>query len=90
MNTTERGVTNAANLSLFMVSVSHRLLQDVRRDWPECSLLDLKAWFRGYVYVKEVLKFLPEKLDPILSAPIFAKVANLGAVHPIPASETSL
>jgi putative transposase len=53
-------------------------------------LLDLKAWFRGYVYVKEVLKFLPEKLDPILSAPIFAKVANLGAIHPIPASDTPL
>jgi putative transposase len=90
MNTTERGVTNAANFSLFMVNVSHRLLQDVRRDWPECSLLDLKAWFRGYVYVKEVLKLLPEKLNPILSVPIFAKVANLGAIHPIPVSDTAL
>ena len=90
MNTTERGVTNAAHLSLFMVSVSHRLLQDVKRDWPECSILDLKAWFRGYVYVQEVLKLLPEKLDPILSVPIFAKVANLGAIHPIPASDSTL
>jgi putative transposase len=90
MNTTERGVTNAANLALFMVSVSHRLLQDVKRDWPECSILDLKAWFRGYVYVQEVLKLLPEKLDPILSVPIFAKVANLGAIHPIPASDPTL
>ncbi|MFM7447469.1 MAG: transposase [Leptolyngbyaceae cyanobacterium] len=90
MNTTERGVTNAANLSLFMVSVSHRLLQDVKRDWPECSILDLKAWFRGFVYVQEVLKLLPEKLDPILSMPIFAKVANLGAIHPIPAPDSVL
>ena len=90
MNTTERGVTNAANLSLFMVSVSHRLLQDVKRDWPECSILDLKAWFRGFVYVQEVLKLLPEKLDPILSMPIFAKVANLGAIHPIPAPDSAL
>jgi putative transposase len=90
MNTTERGVTNAANLSLFMVGVSHRLLQDVKRDWPECSILDLKAWFRGFVYVQEVLKLLPEKLDPILSMPIFAKVANLGAIHPIPAPDSAL
>ena len=89
MNTTERGVTNAANLSLFMVSVSSRLLQDARRDWPECGLLDLKAWFRGYMYVQEVLKLLPEKLDPILSIPIFSKVANLGAIHPMPASDTT-
>lgn len=90
MNTTERGVTNAANLSLFMVSVAHRLLQDAQRDWPECSILDLKAWFRGYIYVQEVLKLLPEKLDPILSIPIFAKVANLGAIHPIPAPNTTV
>jgi len=90
MNTTERGVTNAANLALFMVSVSNRLLKDIQRDWPECSLLDLKAWFRGYVYVQEVLKLLPEKLDPILSMPIFAKVANLGAIHPIPGPNSAL
>jgi putative transposase len=43
MNTTERGVTNAANLALLMVRVSNRLLKDIQRDWPECSLLDLKA-----------------------------------------------
>jgi putative transposase len=90
MNTTERGVTNAANLSLFMVGVSHRLLQEAQRDWPLCSILDLKAWFQGYAYVREVLKLLPEKLDPILSAPIFTKVANLGAIHPIPAPDTDL
>ncbi|MDA0266328.1 MAG: transposase [Cyanobacteria bacterium] len=82
MNTTERGVTNAANLALFMVNVSQRLLQQVQRDWPDCSILDLKAGFRGYLYVKAVLKLLPQKLDPILSIPIFAKVTNLGAIHP--------
>ncbi|MEI6063089.1 MAG: hypothetical protein WCQ26_00725, partial [Pseudanabaena sp. ELA748] len=35
-------------------------------------------------YVQEVLKLLPQKPDPILLASIFAKVANLGAIHPIP------
>lgn len=90
MNTSEQGVTNAANLSLFIVTVSHRLLQDVKRDWPECSILDLKAWFRGFVYVQEVLKLLPEKLDPILSMLIFTKVANLGAIHPILGPDSAL
>lgn len=88
MNTTERGVTNAANLSLLMVNLSHRLLREAQRDWPECSILDLKAWFRGYAYVHQVLKLLPEKLDPIFSASIFTKVANLGAIHPMPTPDT--
>lgn len=89
MNTTELGVTNAANLSLFMVCLSQRLLQQLRRDWPQCSILDLKAASRGAVYVRAVLNLLPEKLDPILVAPIFAKVANLGAIHPLPAPNSS-
>ena len=88
MNTTETGVTNAANLSLFMVNVSHRLLRDFRQNNPLLSVLDLKAAYRGYKYVEEVLKLLPQKPDPILLASILAHVANLGAIHPISASET--
>jgi putative transposase len=84
MQTSEVGVTNAANLSLFMVNLSHRLLQDFRHPNQELSILDLKAGFRGFKYVQEVLKLLPQKTDPILLASIFAKVANLGAIHPIP------
>ena len=89
MNTTEIGVTNSANLSLFMVNFSHRLLRDFRVNNPLLSVLDLKAAFRGYKYVEEVLKLLPQKPDPILLASILARVANLGAIHPIPASETT-
>ncbi len=58
MNTTETAVTNAVNLSFFMVNLSHRLLQDCRPDNSEFSLLDLKACFRGYKYVEEVWKLL--------------------------------
>lgn len=82
MNTTETAVTNAVNLSFFMVNLSYRLLQDCRQDNSEFSILDLKACFRGYKYVEEVLKLLPQKPDPISLAQIFAKVSNLGAVHP--------
>ena len=73
-----------------MVSVSHRLLQDARKNWHECNILDLKAWFRGYAYVQSVLKLLPQKLDPILSASISANVANLGAIYPFSAPVTTL
>ena len=77
MNTTETAVTNAVNLSFFMVNLSYRLLRDCRRDNAEFSILDLKVCFRGYKYVEEVLKLLPQKPDPISLAQIFAQVSNL-------------
>ncbi len=88
MNTTETAVTNAVNLSFFMVNLSYRLLRDCRQDNSEFSLLDLKACFRGYKYVEEVWKLLPQKPDPISWAQILVKVANLGAVHPRQTAET--
>jgi putative transposase len=90
MNRTEQGVTNAANLAFFIVMLSQRLLMQLKSRWPEVSILDLKAFFRGYRYAEEVLKYLPEKLDPILSAPIFSNIVNLGAIHPFPASDDPL
>jgi len=90
MNTSESGVTNATNLSFFMVNVSHRLLRDFRAKNSLLSILDLKAAFRAHKYVEEILKLLPQKPNPILLASILARVANLGAIHPIPVSETSL
>ena len=82
MNTTETAVTNAVNLSFFMVNLSSRLLRDCRQDNSEFGMLDLKACFHGYRYVEEVVKLLPQKPDPILLAHLFTKVVNLGAVHP--------
>ena len=43
MNTSETAVTNAANLALFMVNFSQRLLHDFLSIAPKCSILDLKA-----------------------------------------------
>jgi putative transposase len=81
MNVTPTGVINAANLSLFMVNVSSRLLRDFRQDDPEYSILDLKASCRGYKYVDETIKMLPEKPEPVLLAQIFHTVAGLGRIH---------
>ena len=47
MNVTPTGVTNAANLALFMVNVSYRLQAHVRPRDPDYSVLDLKADCRG-------------------------------------------
>ena len=82
MNVTQTAVTNAANLSLFMVDVSQVLMCEYRQDDPDFSLLDLKAYYRGYRYVTETIQMLPQKPDGNLVAQLFHKVAALGRIHP--------
>ena len=86
MNITPTGVTNAANLSLFMVNVAYRLRADVHPREPDYSVLDLKADCSGYKYVEETIKMLPEKPEPILFAKILNQVASLGRIHTSQAS----
>jgi putative transposase len=81
MNVTPIAVTNAANLSLFMVNVVALLLRNFRQRIPQFGVLDLKAHFRGHKYVSETIKLLPEKPDPILLAQVFDTVAKLGGIH---------
>jgi putative transposase len=81
MNVEETAVINAANLSLFMVSVSQLLLRDFRCQNSNVNVLDLKAYFRGHKYVAETLKLLPQKPDPISTDAIFATISQLGSVH---------
>jgi putative transposase len=83
MNVKETAVTNAANLSFFMVNFSAALLQPFRKTRPEYSILDLKSHYRGYRYATETLKMLPQKPDAILLADIFEQIARLGAIHPV-------
>jgi putative transposase len=85
MNVKETAVSNAANLSLFMVNVAHLLLRDFRAENSNVNVLDLKAHYRGRRYVTETLKWLPKKPKPILMARIINKVSRLGRVHsPLP------
>ena len=81
MNVTPTGVTNAANLSLFMVNVAYCLRADSHAREPDSSVLDLKADYRGYKYVEETIKMLPEKPEPVLLAKILNQVAGLGRIH---------
>jgi putative transposase len=82
MNVTATGVTNAANLSLFMVNLADVLLAGIRQTDPQCSVLDLKAQCRGYKYMTELLKLLPELPDEDLTVQLFRRVAQLGRIHP--------
>ena len=81
MHVTPTGVTNAANLALFMVNVAYRLRAGLHPPDPDYSVLDLKADCRGYKYVEETIKLLPEKPEPVLLAKMLNQVACLGRIH---------
>ena len=83
MNVKQEAVTNAANLSFFMVNFSSVLLRRYRENNPEFSILDLKSHYRGCRYASETIKLLPQKPDAILLAEIFEQIARLGMVHPV-------
>ncbi len=83
MNVIEIAVTNAANLSFFMVNFNAILLHPFRETNPEFSILDLKSHYRGCRYVSETIKLLPQNPDGILLAEIFEQIARLGMVHPV-------
>lgn len=82
MNVTQTAVTNAANLSLFMVDLSQLLMCSYRKDDPDFSILDLKAYYRGYRYMIETIKILPQIPDQNLVSQLFQKVTALGRIHP--------
>lgn len=81
MNVNQTTVTNAANLSLFMVNLSQVLMCDFRQIDPDFGVLDLKSYYRGCKYASEMLKILPQKPDDILVAQLFQKIATLGSIH---------
>src|SRR6266700_291637 len=81
MNVTPTGVTNAANLSLFMVNVAYCLRADSHPRDSDYSVLDLKADCRGSKYVEETIQMLPEKPEPVLLAKILNQVTSLGRIH---------
>jgi DDE superfamily endonuclease len=85
MTTHPTRVTNAANLSLFMVNLVERVLREMRRTQPEMSVLDLKAQCRGAKYVEETIKLLPERPEPDLLERIVTKVIGIGRIHAAPA-----
>ena len=89
MNTNPLAVTNAANLSLFMINFAERVLQDVRQRQPDWSVLDLKAHCRGTKYVEETIKMLPERPEPVLVERILTKIGGLGRIHAAPAQPVS-
>jgi len=83
MNIKEVPVTNAINLSMFMVNLSQVLLRQFRQTQPNSGILDLKAYFRAAKYFEETIKMLPQKPEPFLLEQIFGQIATLGCIHAV-------
>ena len=82
MNVKKVPLTNALNLSLFMVNLSQVLLHDFRRTNPDSGILDLKAYYRAAKYFEETIKMLPQKPDPVLFEQVFGQLSTFSCIHP--------
>ena len=81
MNVNKIPVNNAANLSMFMVSVSAKLTNTFRGENTHYSVIDLKSHYRGLKYKDEILKILPQKPEPIVIQQITEHLGSIGAIH---------
>ena len=79
MNIKEIPVNNAANLSMFMVSVSAKLR--IGAEHNGFGVLDIKAHYRGQKYLQETIKILPQKPEPIVIDELAEHLGSIGAIH---------
>ena len=84
VNVNEIPVNNAANLSMFMVSVSAALTHTFRGNNTDYSVIDLKSHYRGLKYQDEILKILPQKPEPFVIQQITQHLGSIGAIHYTP------
>lgn len=73
----KQAVFNAANLSLWMVNLSHAILERSEKK----SILDLTSWYHGIRYAKEILKILPKNTKPINIMQLIEEIPMPGRIH---------
>ena len=61
MNVNPTAVTNAADLSFFMVNLAQVIMSDFRQTDPDFGVLDLKSYYRGCRYATGLFKFASGK-----------------------------
>ena len=83
MNVAEQPLTNALNLSLFMVNVAQVLLREYRQSIPQAGVLDLKSYYRANRYFAEMIKLLPQKPEPNSLTRLFGSIIAIGRIHPL-------
>ncbi|MBF0240696.1 MAG: hypothetical protein HQM12_23605 [SAR324 cluster bacterium] len=80
MNIKQTPVTNAANLSMFMVNLSHIVSQKTQ-ETDQLSILDLKAHFQALFYLDQILKIDPQIQTVISFEKLQNSMADIGRVH---------
>jgi len=78
----QESVYNSANLAMFMVNLSHVLIDHRRKACPEFSVNDLKAWCRGRWYALEFIKCLPKMPEAVIIDQLFSQMGAIGCLHP--------
>jgi len=81
MNVKPVAVTNAVNLAFLMVNLSAVMLKPYRDDYPEFSVLDLKAQFRARRYLDETIKMLPDPPGDDLISRIWRRLTALSGIR---------
>ncbi|MDQ6761617.1 MAG: transposase [Bacteroidota bacterium] len=79
MNTSERGVENAVNLSFLMVNVSAKLR--VEKGESCVGINDLKSQYRGAKYACWIIKKVLKIAEPIKINELIEEVGRLGSIH---------
>ena len=64
-----------------MVNLSRYLLREMREEYPDAGITDLKASYRGRRYVLEMIKTLPEKPEAVICDRIIEQISRLGCIH---------
>ncbi|HEX3050384.1 MAG TPA: transposase [Aggregatilineaceae bacterium] len=81
MNVKPVAVTNAVNLAFLMVNLSAVMLKPYRHDYPDFSVLDLKAQFCARRYLDETIKMLPDPPSNDLVSRIWRCLTALGGIR---------
>lgn len=87
MNTTERGVENAVNLSFLMVNVSAKMLAEKGESCV--GINDLKSQYRGAKYARWIIKKVLKIAEPIKINELLEEVGGLGSIHQAKAATSS-
>lgn len=87
MNTTERGVENAVNLSFLMVNVSAKLRAEKGQTCVGTN--DLKSQYRGAKYARWIIKKVLKMAEPIKINELLEEVGRLGSIHQAKAATSS-
>lgn len=81
MNVSKMAMNNGANLSMFMMNVSVKLLAPLRLAHAKFSSLDFKTRYREVKCLDETLKGLPQKPEVIVIDEITERFGSIGTIH---------